>query len=174
MFREVALPAVAYAEGSVDEELQFASYGLAYLPDRFQRRFALDDQTRVSQALMEARVPGGAYRALRGRVQGDGDVVPLRDGGVLDYECVHSGRLRLQHQPVRPVQFVVKQDRVDCQEYAGSEAVRVLAEPRHVLHTVPGIFPGSELPSGHIHGIGTAVDGCDADVGISRRCEKFE
>ena len=50
----------------------------------------------------------------------------------------------------------------------------VSAQAGDILHAVPGILPGSELLAGHIHGIGTAVDGCDADVGISRRCEKFE
>ena len=36
------------------------------------------------------------------------DVVPLRDGGVLDYEGVHARLLRLQHEPMRSLQLAVK------------------------------------------------------------------
>ena len=39
---------------------------------------------------------------------------------------------------------------------------------------IPGGMPGSESRTRDINRIGTAVDGCDADISVSRRGEEFE
>lgn len=52
--------------------------------------------------------------------------------------------------------------------------MRVIAELAYILHTVTGSLSGSECGSGNIYGIGTAVDGRDADILILGRSEKFK
>ena len=50
----------------------------------------------------------------------------------------------------------------------------IFAKPADDLHRVTGILPCPERWSSDIYRIGTAVDGRDADVSVSRRSEKFE
>ena len=108
MLGQVALAAVAYAQGTVHEEFELAVHCLPDALQRLQRSLPLHYQPRVSEALLEPGVFRRTDGALRGRMQRHLDVVPLRDGGVLDYEGVHARLLRLKHEPVRSLQLAVK------------------------------------------------------------------
>ena len=50
----------------------------------------------------------------------------------------------------------------------------VATEAGDVFDRIAGRRPGTEGWPGDINGIGTAVDRCDADIRISRRCEQLE
>ena len=50
----------------------------------------------------------------------------------------------------------------------------IFTKPPDILHRVSGVLPGSEPWPRDIYRIGTAVDGRDADVSVSRRGEKFK
>ena len=52
--------------------------------------------------------------------------------------------------------------------------MRVLAEPPDVIHLVARRLARTELRSGDIHSIGTAVYCCDADLVISCRSKQFK
>ena len=48
------------------------------------------------------------------------------------------------------------------------------AEPADVLHRVAGRLAGTESRAGDIYGIGTAVNGCDADICIPCRSKQLK
>ena len=107
-------------------------------------------------------------------MQGDNDVFPLRQGQVLDDEGVHAGILCRAHQSVDLLQFPVIYDRIDCQEDARPETMGVSTKPRDVLEAVARRLAGAEPRPRDINGIGTAVDGCDADICRSGGSQKFK
>ena len=72
------------------------------------------------------------------------------------------------------VQFVIIDDRIDRQEDTHTEPVGVGAKGSNVLQTVARRLAGTEPRPRDIYGIGTAVDGCDADVQIPGGSKKLE
>jgi len=50
----------------------------------------------------------------------------------------------------------------------------VAAEPGDFIDRVARRRTGAERGACNINGIGTTVDGCDADIRVSRGCEKFK
>ena len=52
--------------------------------------------------------------------------------------------------------------------------MRMAAQTGDVFDLIAGCGPGTERWPCNINGIGTTVDGCDADFRISRRCEQRE
>ena len=171
---QVALAAVAHAEGSVYEALNLAlGDGFGYLPDLLQAQLPGQDQ------LVEAQggQPAGLFRcsdvALGGGVQ-----LYLRDAHpqeseVLDYEGIASGFHGTEYAAAGFLQLVLEDDGVEGQIDPGAESVSVVRQYGDVSEGVARRLACPEGRSGYIHGIGTAVDGRDADVLIACRSEKL-
>ena len=56
----------------------------------------------------------------------------------------------------------------------GAIQMGMAAEPSDLFDWIARCRPCSEGGACDINGIGTTVDGCDADFRISRRCEKLK
>ena len=167
----------------MDEELQFAADGFADRPDVFKGKLSFENQPGESQTFQ----PSGLLRCpdstLGGCVEGNPDIfVEISDsssghfhhGHVLDYDGVGSGLLYIQHEPVCVLQFRIVEYGVQCDEYPGTETVRIFTKPPDVFNVVSGSLSCSELRPGYIHSIGTAVNCRDADLQISCRSKQFQ
>ena len=154
------------------EELQFAADGGADPADVLQRDLPFQHQPAETEPFVEGRFFGGADGTLRGGVQRQ-DVRPCQ-GEVLHDDGIDTGVLRRPEQPLRLGKFTVVQDGVEGKEDPCSEAPGVGAQTGDVVHRVACRLPCAEGGAGDIDGIGTAVDGCDADIRIPCRSKKFE
>ena len=174
ILRQAAVAAVAHAERAVHEELDLALHGSADLPDGLQGELALQDDARTAEGF---EVPGARHvpdGALGRRVQRNGDIVPCGDPRLPDDERIGARLLRAQQLRVRLLLLAVAPQRVECHEDADTETVRVRTEFRNVLKGVAGRLAGAEFRPCDIYGIGTAVDGCDADILRPGRSQQLE
>jgi hypothetical protein len=174
MLRQVALAAVADAQGAMDKDFQFGIDSVPDGADLLQREFPLQDETAVTQALGETGLFRRADGALGGGVKDHSLGGQPRHGRVLDNQGVHPGILQsLQQTPGLRNLLLIDQG-IERHINTNAETVRVLAEPADVLHRVAGRLPGPEGRAGDIDGIGPAVDGGNADIGRTGRGEEFE
>ena len=111
---------------------------------------------------------------MRGSVEGDGDVVPGRDARLPDDERVRPRFLRAQHLRVGFFFLTLAPEGVVGDEDLHPETVRVGAEFSDVLEAVAGRLAGPESGTCDIYGIGTAVDGCDADIFVPGGSQQLE
>ena len=100
--------------------------------------------------------------------------VHLHDGHVLDYDRIGSGFLHREHLTVSRLELIVVEYCVQSDEDPRSVSVRMFAKLPDILNGVSGSLTGSELRTGYIHSIGTAVDCCDADLCVSCRSKQFK
>ena len=167
VFREPAVAAVTYAQGTVHEELQFALHGCTYRPDVFQRKLPFEHQPTGAQGLVPLGVFYRSDGALGGGVEGHGDVFPAEDALVADDEGVGPGFLTGQHHAMHFRELVLGNADIESDENARAELVCIRAQSGDILHRIAGILAGAEERAAYINGIGTAVDGRDADFQIS-------
>ena len=111
---------------------------------------------------------------MGGGVQGNGNVFESEDAFIPYDECVCARLLAEQHLSVEFLQLIVANLDVVGYEDAGSELVGVATEFRDVFETVAGCLAGPEIRAGDIYGIGTAVNGRDADFQISCGRQKLQ
>ena len=163
VLRQAALAAVARAERPVHEELHLAAHGGADLPDLFQRELPLQDDAFAAQRLEQPGPLHVADGALGGGVQGDGDVGPGGDPGFPDDERVRARLLGEEHLRVGLLLLPVPPQGIVSNEDTHTEAVRVGTKFRDVVEAVARRLARPEIRACDIYGIGTAVDGCDAD-----------
>ena len=97
-----------------------------------------------------------------------------QDSEILHYDGVCAGFLHSEHLPVGGFQLVVVQDCVQRHEDPDTESVGMFTQSSDVVDPVTRCLSGSELRTGDIHSIGTAVDCCDADLVISCRSKQFK
>jgi hypothetical protein len=100
--------------------------------------------------------------------------VDFQQAHVLDDERVHTGVIELPGQLARGLQLVVAQDGVQRDKDAALEPVRVFDQPGDVLHAVVGAGAGAEGRPADVDGVGTVVDGFDADLGVARGGQQFK
>ena len=93
---------------------------------------------------------------------------------VLHDEHVDPRLVQLPHQPAGLQQLIIFQQGIDRREDTGTVQVRMAAEPGYLLHGIARRRPGAERRPRNINGIGTTVDGCDADIRIARWREQLE
>lgn len=82
--------------------------------------------------------------------------------------------IMMRSQALPSLQLVVANLDIVGHEDAGPELVGIAAEFRDVFETVAGGFAGPEIRAGDIYGIGTAVNGRDADFQISCGRQKLQ
>ncbi len=70
--------------------------------------------------------------------------------------------------------FVIGERSIEGDKDSCSETVGVIAQLRYVVDAVAGGFSRSEERTADIYGIGTAVDGRDADFFVPGRGEEFK
>ena len=80
-------------------------------------------------------------------------------------------RLCLQHLGVQDGQFVIAHRYVEGYEHPHAKAMCMGAEPLYLFDGVTGRLARPEIGPRNIHGIGTAINCCDADVCISGRSQ---
>ena len=71
-------------------------------------------------------------------------------------------------------QFIVLKKNIDSYKNPCAEPVGIVAETCNVFNFIPCVLSGTELRTGNIYGIGTAVYSSDADVSVPRRSQKFQ
>ena len=174
VFREVALSAVTDAKGPMDEEFQFCTDGGTNFMHLLEGELAFQHQPAIAEAFGAAGVFDAADGALGGAVENRPFRGEPSHGGVLDDECVRPCVRELLQQAGGFLQFFLPYQGVESDVDTDTEAVGILTQRPDVLDAVPRAVPGSEGRAGDIHGIGTAVDGCDADGKIPCGSEQFE
>ena len=172
------MPAVADTQGAVDEKLQLHAHRFPDRPDLIQRELSLKHQPGSPEGLIEPRLLRSLDSALgRGvdrKAVAESGAKELENGEILGDDGVHPRVPGLLQKPFGGRKLRVVKYRVESQEYPRPELVGIFAKPPDVLHRVPGVLPRPELRPRDIYRIGTAVDGRDADVSVSRRGEKFK
>jgi CHASE1-domain containing sensor protein len=159
----------------MDEELQRRALhlrrdGLDLRP----RELARQHHLREAGVLQEARFLRRADVGLRAGVQLDRRQLELQQAHVLHDQRVGAGLVELPGQLARALELIVAQDRVDGDEDARAEAVRVARQTLDVGHRVAGLVARTEIRPADVDGIGTVVDRLDADVGVTGGSEQFE
>ena len=149
------------------EELQLALHGRPYRPDVVQRELPFEHQPAGAEGLIPQRVFNGADGTLGGGVKRNRDVFPAEDALVADDEGVGSGILAGEHHAVHFRELVLGNADIESDENARAELVCIRAQSGDILHRIAGILAGAEERAAYINGIGTAVDGRDADFQIS-------
>ena len=171
------MSAVADTKGAMDEEFQLAADSIADGFDLFEGKLSFQDKPGCPKTLVELclfRCPDSAL--CRGMHL---DVIlsaakNLKHRQILGDDSIDSRLSRFSKQPFCVRKLVIIKDGVECQEYPRSKEVGIFTKPSDILHGVACVLAGTERRSGDIHGIGTAVDCCDADVSVSCRSKKFE
>ena len=169
-----ALPAVADAQGAVDEAFHFAGNRRTDGADGLQGQFPLQDDAGAARRLEAPGVFHAVDGALGGGVQRNGDVRPAEAAQVADDKGIGAGLLRGKHLRVHLFFLPLAQADIKRHEHPRAIAVGVRAEPRNVPDGIACGLAGPEIRTGDIDGIGTAVDGRDADVSVPCRSEEFE
>ena len=131
----------------------------------------------------EDRLLRSTYGALGGCVKGDAEIrLEISDAfgshpedcHILNDQGIGSCFLDFQHLPVCGLKLVVVEYGIERNEYARSESVGITAQRPDVIYAVASCLACSELRTGNIHSIGTAVNCCDADMCVSCRGKQFE
>ena len=175
VFGQIAVSAVADAEGAVDEAFDLAADGPPDGADFRQRQLPLGNDAGEAEAFEKGgplRCPDGAL--CRGVQRQRKVLAQLQQGEILDNQGVDARRGQLMYQLPGLLQLTVIEDGIDRDEDARAVAVGIGAQRPDILHAVPGGLPGPERRACDIHRIGTAVDGCDADGKVSCRRKQFE
>ena len=98
----------------------------------------------------------------------------FQQGEILDNDGVGSGLFNTEHHFMDVFQLAVEDDGVESYEDPRPVSVGVGTQCPDIFNAVSGGLSGSECRPGNIYGIGTAVDGRDADIHIPCRSKKFQ
>ena len=174
MLRQVALTAVAHAEGAMDKAFQFGVDSFPDGADLRQGQFPVQHEPAVAEALGETRFLRRADGALGGGMEDHPFRSEPRYGRILHDQRVHAGRLQfLQQLPGLRNLLLVNQG-IEGHIDPDAEPMRVIAQPADIRHGIAGRLPRPEGRAGDVHGIGPAVDSRDADVRRPGGGEEFE
>ena len=136
VFAQETFSAVAYAEGSGNEELQLAADGLADGPYLLQRQLPLQHQPLEPENFQSGGLLRSAAYSLGGGVHLGAPEILLQQTVVLHQDGVHPGCAELPHQSSGLRQFVVVEQCVYGSIDLRAEAVGVTGEGSNVLHGV--------------------------------------
>ena len=164
MFGQIALSAVADAQGPVDKAFQFSIHGIADGTDLRKRQFPLQHEPTVAQAFGKACFLRRSDGALGGGVKDHPFRGEPRHGRVLHDQGVYAGLLQFPQQPSRLRNLFLVHQRIESHIDADTELVCIFAQPGDILHGIARRLARPESRTGDIDGIGSAVDGRDADV----------
>ena len=173
IFRQVAVPAVTHAQGSVDKEFQLAGDRLADGGHLLQRQLALQHQPRKALAFIKPGLLRGPDGALGRSMQRDAGT-EIQHSQVLDDKGIGPGLFQRPEKLPGLVQFFLVQNGIEGYEHPGPEPVGIGTQPPDLLNRIARRLTRPEGRSCDIHGIGTAVNGCDADIRIPCRSKEFE
>ena len=159
---QVALPAVAHAQGAVDEYLQRHGGPPGDFPYLLQGELAGQDDLREADVLQEAHLLRRAVVHLRAGVQRDGGQVHRGDGHVLRDEGVRARLVEPVDDALRLLQLLFLEDGVQCHVDAGAEQVGVVAQRADVVRRVAGGGACAEPGGADVDRVGAVADGLDA------------
>jgi len=160
------------------EELDFAAGGMADFPDARQLHFALQNQARKTQSFVKQCFVSTADSALCRSMERNPDapsiavrtaVRHLQNREVLHYDGIHACIFCPAHQGISLLKLIIIYNGVQRHEDSGAEPMCIGAELFQIFHAVSGSLSGTESRPCNINGIGTAVDGRDADFYVFRR-----
>ena len=173
VFREIALPAVTHAQGTVHKELYFCIYRTGNGLDLLQRKLPLQHQTAKTQTLQPTgflrRADGALGRGMHHQRRTHG-----QHGRILDNESIHSRRLELMHHGPGLGNFFWFKQGIYRGIDAYAESMGVLAQGGDILDGISGRLPCPEGGTGNVYGIGAAIDGGPANLCISGRGQEFQ
>jgi hypothetical protein len=114
-------------------------------------------------------------------------IVGLRAGMQLDWWQIHFEQSHILHDQrigpcfvslpghlAGPVEFVIAQDGVEGDKHFGIEAMGVAAEAFDIGQRIASIGTGTKGRATDINGVGTMVDGFNAEIGVLGRRKEFE
>ena len=107
-------------------------------------------------------------------MEGYGWEVERKQAQVLHYERIDIYFVELADELLHIVQFVIAQQGVYRHINLGTELVCISHQPADILDTVASRSTRSESWSTYIHGIGSMLDGLDADICRARWRQEFE
>jgi len=171
---EVALAAVADAEGSVDKGFELDGGVAAEVLHLLERGFAGQDDATEANAFEELDALEGEIVGLGAGVEFDGREVALQQAEVLDDGGIDSGFVELMEEAHGIVYLIVEQECVDGGEDACMVDVGVAGQTLDVGEGVAGGFAGTESWGTDVDGVGAVVDGFAALVKVFGGGEKFE
>ena len=93
---------------------------------------------------------------------------------ILHDQGVGAGFPVLPDKPARGFQFVVAQNRIERDQNAGIEAVRMPGQTFDVRQRIAGVGARTEGWTTDIDGVRAVLDGGDAEIGIFGGREKFD
>ena len=93
---------------------------------------------------------------------------------ILDDKRIGPGFFQRPEKLPGLVQFFLVQNGIEGYEHPGPEPVGIGTQPPDLLNRIARRLTRPEGRSCDIHGIGTAVNGCDADIRIPCRSKEFE
>ena len=173
VLRGVADARVAHAQGTMDKdlELQFGR-SLVYLGYLVERQLASQHYSGETQRLQPQSLLCRSRVALGRGVYRQSH--PSHQTHVLQQQGVHSCLAQLLCERQRVVHLAVVDDGVERDIDLGVKAMRILTQPADVVDRVAGCSAGAEACGTDIHGIGSAVDGCDATFQVLGGSQQFE
>ena len=173
---DVTLATVGDAQRAVNKELQrgLGPCGGTNCGNLAEIELARQHDLTQAHVLQEAGLLRGADVGLGAGVQLDRWQVEFQQTHVLDDQRIDTGVVELPDLLPRRFQFVVAQNRVERDEHARVEAVRVPHQSRNVGHLVGGRGTRAERGTADVNGVGAVVDGFDADIGVARGREQFK
>ena len=166
---EVALAAVAHAEGAVDEGLELEAGGLADGAHLVERGLAGKDDATEAYRLHELDAFHSGVVTLGAGVKLDGRQVALEEAEVLQDEGVDTGVVELAYHGDCGLQFVVEKQRVDSGVDAGAVEVGIAHQGVDVGKTVGGGGTGAVGRGPDIKRVGAVVDSLAPEVEVLRR-----
>ena len=171
--REETPPAVADADGPVDETFDLGLCRGTDGTDLIERKVALEDHPRKARLAQEASPFGRAVRDLRRGVQFDRKVHPPQ-GHVLHDQRVDARGDQLAGLTLGIGQFVVPQQRVERGMDPHAVAVGILHRTGDLLRGVPGRLTRPEARPADVDGIGAVVHGRNDRVVILGRGQQLD
>jgi len=154
---QVAVAALAHAQGTIDEGLQFDIGGLVDGLDVIEAQLPGEDGPAKARTGEE----GHPLRAVAGRlgagVQGQGRQVQLQVGHVLDDEGVHSRLVQVPGLASGVFEFRIEEQGVEGGKDLRPPQAGLGGEPLEIRRIVARRLPGSEPRPAHVHRIRPAA-----------------
>ena len=156
---EVALAAVADAEGPLDKGFQLDGGVAAYVLHLLEGGLAGQDDAAEADTLQKLDARQVGVVGLGAGMELDGRQVAFQQAEVLDDGGIDSGVVELVEHADGILYLVVEEECVDGGKDACVVEVGVLCQPLDVRKGVAGGFAGTESRGTDVDGVGTVVDG---------------
>ena len=170
---EIALAAIAHAEGSLHKGLELDGCVAADLLHLLEGGLAGQNNATETYALKELDAGQVGVVGLGTGVQLDGRQVALKQAEVLNNGGIDTCFIELMEHAHSIVHLVVEEEGVDGGEDPGVIDMGIAGQLLDVGKGVDGGRPCPEGRGSDVDGVGTVVDGFDALLAVFGRREEF-